>query len=348
MSKIMKAIRCGRLEKESLEQSLANYIFAHNFWPNSTTGETPNNLFYRRKLYGPLPDYQTVARKIDDQGIREQDWLKKIWDQQRENEARHARALNIKIGDTVLLKNERSDKPKINPCYDNELYKVIGINGPELTIVSENDEKKKFLRTWSQIKKISREAFEQQKTKPRDQPDEVTESEENNKQVDNNLNIPFDDEEVEEYVPTAPKITTNEENVSPTTVLVKVGDMVWIPKEDAGEFEAQTELAKVIEITSEKQIKVMSEDKQAERVVETEKVRKMLMESSPEIERLMQTSNRKKIDRETEKAKPKKTQQPLRERPTRIRFPVDKLTINEYEVIEKEGIYEYHIITKEK
>src|SRR5579862_582869 len=97
--------------------------------------------------------------------------------------------------------------PKILPCYDNELYEVIGIEGPEFTLRSEDG--KQYLRTSSQIKKMSREAYDQHKLdmlkKNSEQTSGNLESHESHE-----MGIPFDDEDVEEYVPRAPKMTTEE------------------------------------------------------------------------------------------------------------------------------------------
>ena len=86
---------------------------------------------FGRELRGNFPEVKTQPKHKDDTMIRCRDREQKQKMQQYADKRRHTAVIKIKVGDTVLCKQER--KNSLTPLYDPGPMVVIGVKGSMIT-----------------------------------------------------------------------------------------------------------------------------------------------------------------------------------------------------------------------
>ena len=88
-------------------------------------------LMFGRELRGKFPEVKGQPKYRDDMMIRCGDQEQKQKMKQYADKRRHTAVMKIKVGDTVLCKQER--KNSLTPLYDPEPMVVIGVKGSMVT-----------------------------------------------------------------------------------------------------------------------------------------------------------------------------------------------------------------------
>ena len=86
---------------------------------------------FGRELRGKFPEVKGQPKYRDDTMIRCRDREQKQKMKQYADKRRHTAVIKIKVGDTVLCKQER--KNSLTPLYDPEPMVVIGVKGSMVT-----------------------------------------------------------------------------------------------------------------------------------------------------------------------------------------------------------------------
>ena len=135
MKPLGKAIKTAHLERRPWQQELSRFLLAYRSTPHSTTKVPPAQLLYNREMRGKLPslprNHKIVNRhrEAKENQIKAKDKGKEYADQRRAT-----KSSNIKVGDTVLVKQKKKNKLSTN--FATTPYTVISINGS--TIVAGN------------------------------------------------------------------------------------------------------------------------------------------------------------------------------------------------------------------
>ena len=135
MKPLGKAIKTAHLERRPWQQELSRFLLAYRSTPHSTTKVLPAQLLYNREMRGKLPslprNHKIVNRhrEAKENQIKAKDKGKEYADQRRAT-----KSSNIKVGDTVLVKQKKKNKLSTN--FATTPYTVISINGS--TIVAGN------------------------------------------------------------------------------------------------------------------------------------------------------------------------------------------------------------------
>ena len=135
MKPLGKAIKTAHLERRPWQQELSRFLLAYQSTPHSTTKVPPAQLLYNREMRGKLPslprNHKIVNRhrEAKENQIKAKDKGKEYADQRRAT-----KSSNIKVGDTVLVKQKKKNKLSTN--FATTPYTVISINGS--TIVAGN------------------------------------------------------------------------------------------------------------------------------------------------------------------------------------------------------------------
>ena len=100
--------------------------------PHPVMRESSDKLMFGRELRRKLPE-----RVVSQEGkcydpVRERDEGKKRQMKAYADECRHALQSSIKIGDRLLLKQNRGGK--LTPAYDPQPYTVVGVKGRMITV----------------------------------------------------------------------------------------------------------------------------------------------------------------------------------------------------------------------
>ena len=112
----MKAIRVACVETKDWRVEIDHFLTAYRSTPQSTTGATPFQLMFglsmRTKLLQICRDPEFLHEEI-----RDRDWQSKIRGKEYADSRRQAKESKIEVGDSVLVRNEKTNKlsPNFQP-----------------------------------------------------------------------------------------------------------------------------------------------------------------------------------------------------------------------------------------
>lgn len=69
----MKRIRIAQAESKDWKKEIRKYLFAYRTTPHSTTGVSPAELMFRRKLRTKLPQVENLQENVFDEEMRDKD-----------------------------------------------------------------------------------------------------------------------------------------------------------------------------------------------------------------------------------------------------------------------------------
>lgn len=104
---LMKRIRIAQAEGLDWKRELRKYVMVYRAINHTTTGRSPAELLFGRKIRGKLPDLTTVQ---NDWETRDRDAEHKGKAKAYADERRRAKPSNVEVGDQVLLKQDKTDK----------------------------------------------------------------------------------------------------------------------------------------------------------------------------------------------------------------------------------------------
>ena len=121
---LLKAMCAAQAEGKPWQQELQKYLLAYRSTPHTTTGVSPAELLYRRKIRIKMPEFET------DQQARDQDAEQK----KRMAETANERAAESEVaeGDRVLLLQRKQNK--LSATYDPDPYSVVAKKGDLVVI----------------------------------------------------------------------------------------------------------------------------------------------------------------------------------------------------------------------
>ena len=131
---LLKAMRAAQAEGKPWQQELQKYLLAYRSTNHTTTGVSPAELLYGRKIRTKMPEFEGAEEEEErsgttDQQARDQDAEQK----QRGAEAANKRAAESDVaGDKVLLLKQKQNK--LSTMYDPEPYSVVSKSGDLVVI----------------------------------------------------------------------------------------------------------------------------------------------------------------------------------------------------------------------
>ena len=131
---IMKAIRTAQAENKDWKRELNTFLLAYRTTPHQTTGVSPAELLFGRKLRTKLPELNRETKDGVNEAARDRDSLKKELGKQYTDSHRHAKESSVTVGDEVLLQQRKQDK--FSTHFEPVPYKVVEKTGSQVTIQS--------------------------------------------------------------------------------------------------------------------------------------------------------------------------------------------------------------------
>ena len=115
---------------------LQNYLLQYRSAPHSTTGVSPAEALFGRKLKTKLPQLPQFAETTKQKKMRDCHDARKLRQKKYFDKGHRAAQKDINTGDTVLVRQKKST---IKPPFDPKPYKVVKVDGKRVT--SERDDK---------------------------------------------------------------------------------------------------------------------------------------------------------------------------------------------------------------
>ena len=133
---LLKAMRVAHAEKRDWRLELNKYLLAYRSTPHVTTGQSPAELLFGRKLSTKLPEVADLEESEDPgyQQARDRDAEKKQVGADYADRRHQAAEKCIQEGNFVLL--EKRKENKLSPHYEKEPYQVTARHGDQVQLKS--------------------------------------------------------------------------------------------------------------------------------------------------------------------------------------------------------------------
>jgi hypothetical protein len=128
-----KRLKIAHSEKINWREELQKYLFMHRATPQSTTGVSPAELLFGRKLRTKLPELGNA--NIKDFEVRDRDGEHKEKGKMYADEKQKAVPSPLKTGDLVFMKQERENK--LSTTFNPKPLTVLDKQGNSLLLESD-------------------------------------------------------------------------------------------------------------------------------------------------------------------------------------------------------------------
>ncbi|XP_062704265.1 uncharacterized protein K02A2.6-like [Aedes albopictus] len=136
---LIKAVSASTIDGSNWRYSLEQFVHSHNtLIPHARLRVTPFELLVGFKYRGQFPSLwnEWNPKELDRESIRELDAEAKLYSKHYADSARGAKESNIKVGDVVLISQQK--KSKSDPTFSAERFTVITRTGAKVVIMSSN------------------------------------------------------------------------------------------------------------------------------------------------------------------------------------------------------------------
>ena len=144
-----KRMRIAQAERKDWKEALLTYVAAYRATPHSTTGKSPAELLFGRRIRTKLPQ---ISDLVNDQEVRDHDAEKKGATKLYTDTRRGARHSDVVPGDEVLVRKEMLNKT--DTPFVQQPYTVVSRQGNQVTVQS--PEGVRYDRNTSHVKKYYR------------------------------------------------------------------------------------------------------------------------------------------------------------------------------------------------
>ena len=155
---ILKRLRIAHAEKKDMKSELETYLMMYRSTPHSTTGMSPAEMLFRRKIRTKLPDI--AEHRVPDDEERDRDSERKGKGKIYGDDKRNAKQCEIQKGDLVLVKQKKSDK--LSTVFNPNPMSVVNRQGN--SVVVESKEGVRYSRNVAHVKKFNQSKRNQNKS----------------------------------------------------------------------------------------------------------------------------------------------------------------------------------------
>ncbi|XP_055609554.1 uncharacterized protein K02A2.6-like [Uranotaenia lowii] len=146
---ILKRLQFAQELGQDWRRELQKFLLTYRAASHSTTGRSPAELLFGRKIRTKLP---LMVSSRDDEELRDRDAMVKQKGKEYSDKHRNAQESEVSVGDRVLMKRFKKDN-KLSTPFSNEEYVVLTKTGSDTTVKS-TVSGKEYRRNTSHLKKI--------------------------------------------------------------------------------------------------------------------------------------------------------------------------------------------------
>ena len=170
---LLKRIKIAQIEEKNWKEEIGKFMTWYRTTPHSTTGMSPAELLFRRKLRTRIPTIDEFSAQ--DQEVQDRDGEAKEKGKLYADEKRQACESDMKEGYTVLLKQQQQNK--LTPTFSPEPFRVLEKTGN--SVVVESPEGIQYKRNSTHVNRFLERHSppENQPTVPLPDPDKSPDSE---------------------------------------------------------------------------------------------------------------------------------------------------------------------------
>ena len=146
---LLKRLQIAQAEKKNWKSELLTYLLAYRSMPHNTTGVSPAELLFGRKLRTKIPELNE-REYVSHQAVRDHDAEQKAKSKEYADRARGAKLSEIMPGDQVLVKQDKSNK--LDTPFAPKPFTIVEKIGN--SVVVQSQEGVKYSRNTSHVKKF--------------------------------------------------------------------------------------------------------------------------------------------------------------------------------------------------
>ncbi|XP_022788169.1 uncharacterized protein K02A2.6-like [Stylophora pistillata] len=132
---LLKCLQIAHLEGKNWRPELLVWLTAYRSTPQTTTGTTPCYMMFDREMRSKLVDLKRETAGVPGEEVRERDWSSKLKGKAYADLKSGAKAKSISVGDTAVVKAEKTNKLSTN--FNPDPFKVVHKTGSEVTLRNE-------------------------------------------------------------------------------------------------------------------------------------------------------------------------------------------------------------------
>ena len=156
---LLKRMRIAQAEGKEWKKEVRKYLVAYRSTPHSTTGVSPAELLFCRKVRTKLPELREESTESE---MRDRDSEMKAKAKQYADKKRNVQESDLTPGDKVLVKQERRNK--LSTPFAPEPYAVVTKTGN--SVVIESPEGVQLMRNTTHVKKFEESSQDPAETAP--------------------------------------------------------------------------------------------------------------------------------------------------------------------------------------
>lgn len=134
MRTLVKAAQTAHLEERRWQDELDSFLLNYRSTPHCTTGISPAELLFNRKIRNKLPSVSDSSPSQDNEAHKEatqRDAKQKEKMKSYADQHNRAKKIELKIGDHVLVRERK--KNKLSTPFSKSTYKITAIKGSMIT-----------------------------------------------------------------------------------------------------------------------------------------------------------------------------------------------------------------------
>ena len=164
---LLKRLQTAQVEGREWKKVLNSYLLAQRSLPHATTGKSPAELLFGRKLRTKLPDI-TDCPYVEYTEVRDKDNEQKGRAKLYADERRGAKESSVEVGDKVLIRQDKRDK--LTTTFGESPHTVVSRAGNSLVVQS--DSGAEYSRNTTHVKKLVPADEIKDQSTPQNVPDE--------------------------------------------------------------------------------------------------------------------------------------------------------------------------------